>query len=120
MEHFARGPEARSRSVTRDVVMGTQEGLCVQSAALLAMTAGRFAAEVTIACEGREVSAHSLLALVLLDVSWGKTVTIRAVGPEAHEAVSTLVALFASNFAPRHRARAVPPAPAIERARRAS
>lgn len=118
MVHHARGREALPRSAKRQVVMGVQGGLCMHAAAMLVMTTERYAAEVTIACEGREVSAQSLLALVLLDVGWGKTVTITADGSQAEEAAAAIAALFAADFAPRRKAEATS-APPEERLLRA-
>lgn len=73
-------------------------GLHVRPATQLADLAGRFKSQVTIRKEGQEVSARSIIELLTLAAAHGTTLTIRAEGPDAAEAVDAIEKLVNSRF----------------------
>lgn len=59
------------------------------------MAAGRFAAAVSVSAGARVVDAKSVLGVMGLGATSGQRVTVSADGPDAEEAVRTLIAILA-------------------------
>jgi phosphocarrier protein len=78
----------------RDVEVRTALGLHARPAAAFADTAAGFRAAVTVAKNGSEVDATSVLLLLTLDVRRGDRLVIRGTGDDAVEAVDRLAALL--------------------------
>jgi multiphosphoryl transfer protein len=93
-------------AATRRVRVSFEHGIHARPAALLAASLKALAADVRIAAHGREANARSTVALMALGVQHGEEVEIRATGPDAAQAVSTLGAALAA------RATAAAPPPA--------
>jgi phosphotransferase system HPr (HPr) family protein len=51
---------------------------------------------VQLAVAGKEVDAKSVLSVMQLGASSGQEVTVRAVGPDAQEAVDTLIGILST------------------------
>jgi phosphotransferase system HPr (HPr) family protein len=68
--------------------------LHARPAGALAVTAGRFAATVTVAVGGKTVDAKSVLGVMGLGATSGQQVTVSADGPDAAEAVAALIAII--------------------------
>ena len=75
-----------------------KRGLHARASAKFCAVAGAFEARVTVACEGETVNGCSIMGLLTLGASQGDEVTIRAEGPQAEEAVDTLVKLVEDYF----------------------
>ncbi len=75
-----------------------QRGLHAPAAALLARTAGRFEAAVTVAANGERVSALSIMGMLMLGASTGTTLQIEATGDDAAEAAEALAQLIENGF----------------------
>jgi phosphocarrier protein len=79
----------------REVEVGSELGLHARPAAAFAETAAGFRSTVTVAKNGSEVDATSLLLLLTLDVRRGDRLVIRGDGDDAGEAVDRLAGLLA-------------------------
>ena len=86
-------PKART---TATIV--NKKGLHARASAKFVETAARFQCEVTVKKNGNEVSARSIMGLMMLGASIGTTVEISAVGADADEAVAALCRLIAAKF----------------------
>lgn len=82
----------------RTVTLRNKVGLHARPAALFVETAGKFPAEITVIKDGREVSAKGIIGLLSLGATSGTTITIRAEGEQAAEAVAALVDLVEGGF----------------------
>lgn len=78
---------------SRSVIVGSAVGLHARPAALIAETAGRLDAEVTLATPGGEpVDASSALLIMTLGAGRGDTVEVSSDDPEALATVAAMVA----------------------------
>jgi phosphocarrier protein len=73
-------------------------GLHARSAVLLAETAARFDACVTVTRDVQTVDAKSVLELMLLAATRGTTLEVAAVGPDALAAVEAVGELIRKGF----------------------
>jgi phosphoenolpyruvate-protein phosphotransferase len=85
-------PAAPGRVHSRRVTVGFEHGIHARPAALLAASLKDLAADVRIMARGHEANARSTVALMTLGAQHGDAVEIRASGPDAALAVSTLAA----------------------------
>jgi multiphosphoryl transfer protein len=94
-------PAAPGQVHTRRVTVGFEHGIHARPAALLAASIKELAADVRIMAHGHEANARSTVALMTLGAQHADAVEIRASGPDAALAVSTLAAaLGVSSAAP--------------------
>jgi phosphocarrier protein HPr len=70
--------------------------LHARPAGALAVAAAGFSSAVQLAVGGAEVDAKSVLSVMQLGASSGQQVTVRAVGPDAKDAVDALIEILAS------------------------
>lgn len=84
--------------LTRDAEIRNTKGLHARAAAKFCKTAGLFNAEVKVSKGGTEVSGSSIMGLMMLAAGIGSTITIRAAGPQATEALEALCALVGNKF----------------------
>ncbi len=87
-----------SDPVHRTAVVINQRGLHARAAALVARVAGRFEAEVTIASNAEQVSALSIMGMLMLGANFGTTLRIQARGSAAEEAAAALVRVVENGF----------------------
>ncbi|MFQ5703134.1 MAG: HPr family phosphocarrier protein [Gemmatimonadales bacterium] len=73
-------------------------GLHARPAAEFVKCAASYAAEITISKDGVEVNGKSILGVMTLAAECGSTVTIRAHGLDAGDAVDTLVTLLSKEY----------------------
>jgi phosphocarrier protein HPr len=83
---------------TRTVVVTNRHGLHARPCSAIVNTVGRHQANVTIQKSSQAVDASSVLDLMTLAATQGTELVISATGPEAAEALETLVRLFADEF----------------------
>ncbi len=77
------------------VVLQDSVGLHARPAALVVQEANKFKCTIRVSKEGgREVDGKSILGIMSLNAGRGATVTIRAEGEDAHEAIVHIVALL--------------------------
>jgi phosphocarrier protein HPr len=70
------------------------EDLHARPAGSLAQTAAGFTSAVTVSYGSRSVNVRSVLSIMGLGATSGQTVTLRATGPDAAEAVAALSAVL--------------------------
>ena len=73
-------------------------GLHARPASMWVQTAARFRAHITVAHDGRTANAKSILEVLQLGAGVGASLTVRAEGDDAEEAVAALAALVESRF----------------------
>ena len=81
----------------REATVGPHEGLHARPAAEFVKTAKRFSSEIVVVKGGRQANAKSSLKLMTLGARKGDTLTIRAKGDDAQEAVDALVNLISAD-----------------------
>jgi phosphocarrier protein HPr len=73
-------------------------GLHARAAAKLVHTAGAFESRVTLAKDGEEVDAKSILGILLMAAAQGSEVVVRSEGPDEQVAMDAVLALIANRF----------------------
>ncbi len=73
-------------------------GLHARAATKLVQAASKFPCEVVVSKDGHEVNGKSIMGVLMLVASKGSTVTVRAKGERAAEAVAAIVALIQDKF----------------------
>jgi phosphocarrier protein HPr len=82
-------------SVSSETAVVLEAHLHARPAGQVVQAAARFQAEVEIEYEGRVANARGVLAVMALGATAGRTVTLRATGPDAAEAVDAVAAVLA-------------------------
>ncbi len=82
----------------REVEIVNKLGLHARAAAKLVTLASKFAADVRIRKEGREVSGKSIMGVMMLAAAMGSRITRIAEGEDAAQALDELAALIAERF----------------------
>ena len=89
---------AGAEALTRTLTIVNQRGLHARAAAKFVRLAGTFDAAVSVSNGDNEVSALSIMGLMMLAASKGNDVTLRASGRQAQEALDALTELVAQRF----------------------
>jgi phosphocarrier protein len=84
--------------VTRTVTVVNRRGLHARAAAKLVTLAEQFSANVDVLRDGQEVSARSIMGLMMLGAGMGSTLQLRAEGFDAHEALEAIAGLVEAGF----------------------
>jgi phosphocarrier protein HPr len=82
----------------RSVQIVNKHGLHARPAAEMVKTASRFKSDITISRDDLEVNGKSIMGVMMLAAEFGATITLRANGPDAEDALDALSALVASRF----------------------
>jgi phosphocarrier protein len=82
----------------RSVQIVNKHGLHARPAAEMVKAASRFESDITIARDDLEVNGKSIMGVMMLAAEFGASITLRASGPDADEALEALAALVASRF----------------------
>jgi len=90
--------EAAVGALRRTLVIANKRGLHARAAAKFVRTAGQFDAAVRVGFNGQEVSALSIMGLMMLAAGIGKSIDITCSGRQAAEAMAALSALVESKF----------------------
>ena len=83
---------------SREVTIVNRRGLHARAAAKFVTLAERFGASVDVEKDGQSVSARSIMGLMMLGAAKGATITLRAEGWDAKEAMDALSALVEAGF----------------------
>jgi len=73
-------------------------GLHARPAALLAQTAGKFDAKVSVIKDGQEVDGDSILGIMMLAAEYGSEITVIVKGQDEKEAIKRIEELFSRKF----------------------
>lgn len=84
--------------IERETEIVNRLGLHARAAAKLVHTAGAFQSRVTVAKDGEEVDAKSILGVLLLAAAQGTTVKIRCDGQDEEAAMRAVTDLIANRF----------------------
>ena len=84
--------------IEREATIVNQEGLHARPAARIVRLANSFAADIELAKDGLAVNGKSIMGVMMLAAECGSSITIRANGPDAEQAVQALAELVASGF----------------------
>lgn len=85
-------------AVERTVEIVNPLGLHARPAAEFVKIAARFTAEISVAKDGYAVNGKSIMGVMTLAAECGSSITIRAEGEDAEEAVDALAALVQRGF----------------------
>jgi len=86
------------RALCQRVTICNRKGLHARASARFVRTAECFEAEVSVARDGVSVDGTSIMGLMMLGAGPGSTVFITARGPQAREALESLVELVDNGF----------------------
>ncbi len=89
---------ASGQTVERSVEIINKLGLHARASAKLVTLASKFKADVRLKKDEREVSAKSILNIIMLAAGIGSRVTLIAEGADAEQAIEELAALVADKF----------------------
>lgn len=84
--------------IERETEIVNRLGLHARAAAKLVHTAGAYQSRVTVAKDGEEVDAKSILGVLLLAASQGTTVTVRCDGQDEQAAMRAVTELIENRF----------------------
>jgi phosphocarrier protein len=84
--------------IEREATIVNRDGLHARPAARIVRLASSFSSEVQLAKDGVGVNGKSIMGVMMLAAECGSSITIRADGPDAAEAVEALAQLVASGF----------------------
>lgn len=87
--------------VERSVRIVNRNGLHARPAAEIVKAAAKFKSEITIVRDDLEVNGKSIMGVMMLAAEFGATLTIRANGPDAQQAVDAIAELVAQRFGER-------------------
>ncbi len=82
----------------RSVQIVNKHGLHARPAAEMVKAASRFKSDITIARDDLEVNGKSIMGVMMLAAEFGASITLRASGPDADEALDALATLVSSRF----------------------
>lgn len=82
----------------RTVDIVNRLGLHARAAAKLVTLASKFAADIRVRKDGREVSGKSIMGVMMLAAAKGSQITLVAQGDDAEQALAELAALVAARF----------------------
>lgn len=85
-------------ALTRRLTIVNRRGLHARAAAKLVTLVERFGAAVDVSKDGQEVSARSIMGLMMLGAGQGSTVEVRADGWDAKEAMDAVAGLIEAGF----------------------
>jgi phosphocarrier protein len=84
--------------LTRTLEIRNRRGLHARAAAKFVTLAERFGASVEVVKDGQDVSARSIMGLMMLGAGPGSQLELRAEGWDAKEALDALTALVEAGF----------------------
>lgn len=84
--------------IERQAEIMNRLGLHARAAAKLVHTAGGFQSHVTVAKDGEEVDAKSILGVLLLAAEQGSRLTVRCNGDDEEAALQAVTGLIANRF----------------------
>jgi phosphocarrier protein len=89
---------ATADQAERTLKIVNELGLHARAATKLVQLASKYPCEVTVTKDGHEVNGKSIMGVLMLVASKGSTVTLRAKGDRAGEAVAAIAKLVEDKF----------------------
>lgn len=83
---------------SQSVEIVNKRGLHARASARLAKEAGRFGSSISVCKADTCVTATSIMGLMMLGAAKGDTVTVRATGTDAEEALEDITQLISDRF----------------------
>lgn len=87
-----------AQSAEKTLKIKNKLGLHARAATKLVQLATKFACDFTVTKDGHEVNGKSIMGVLMLVASQGSTVTLKAKGDRAQEAVDAIAALIDDKF----------------------
>lgn len=84
--------------VERSVQISNRNGLHARPAAEIVKAAARFKSDITICRDDLEVNGKSIMGVMMLAAEYGATLTLRAEGPDAAEALDAIASVIDGKF----------------------
>jgi phosphocarrier protein HPr len=84
--------------IEREVSIANKNGLHARPAAEIVKTAAKFKADITLVRDELEVNGKSIMGVMMLAAEYGSTLTLRADGPDAEQALSAIATLIENKF----------------------
>ena len=84
--------------IERQATIVNQEGLHARPAARIVRLASTFESDIELVKDGFDVNGKSIMGVMMLAAECGSSITIRAKGPDAEQAVQALKELVESGF----------------------
>ena len=82
----------------RIVQIENKNGLHARPAAEIVKLAAKFRSEITIVKDDLDVNGKSIMGVMMLAAEHGSTITLRAEGPDADQALEALATLVHNRF----------------------
>lgn len=82
----------------KEIIISNKLGLHARAAAKLVQLCARFSSPVFLHCKGKEINGKSILGVMMLAAGKGTSVTLKAEGSDAEEAVIAVAELFDRKF----------------------
>jgi phosphocarrier protein HPr len=82
----------------QSVQIRNKNGLHARPAAEIVKAASKFKSDITISREDIEVNGKSIMGVMMLAAEFGATITLRAQGPDADDALAAIVSLVERKF----------------------
>ena len=82
----------------RTVQIVNRNGLHARPAAEIVKLAARFKSDITIVKDDLDVNGKSIMGVMMLAAEHGSSITFRAEGPDADQALEALAALVGNKF----------------------
>ena len=83
---------------TKEFIIRNKLGLHLRPAGLLVKTANKYKSDITVEKDGVQVDGKSIIAINKLNATKNSTITIKACGQDADQALEELERLIAGNF----------------------
>ena len=90
--------ETKRSIIEKELWVENRLGLHARPVAKIATAAQQFEADITLEKDGLIVNARDLLDVLALDCPQGTRLVLRASGPQAREAATSITSLFARKF----------------------
>jgi phosphocarrier protein len=84
--------------VERSVRILNRNGLHARPAAEIVKAAAKFKSDITLVRDDLEVNGKSIMGVMMLAAEYGSTLSLRASGPDAEEALEVLTTLISNKF----------------------
>jgi phosphocarrier protein len=82
----------------RTVQIANRNGLHARPAAEIVKLAAKFKSEITIVKDDLDVNGKSIMGVMMLAAEHGSSITFRAEGPDADQALDALATLVSNKF----------------------